>query len=164
VNRGDGTCTRLQLGAEFGPLPQPDQASADSTILHTGSMAVSQHARKASTLEALNSIVSAGPRDHCRNKSCMEGVRVQCTVTAGGCQVLKKTASLCEEDPLRGLRILGSDSAYIRRRCWAKRQHFMCLESKLDPRGPGEAVKIISTQPVASGRCAEYVDAFFGLS
>ncbi len=45
----DGTCTCLQLGAEFGPLLQPDQTSADYTILPTGSMAVSQHDRKAST-------------------------------------------------------------------------------------------------------------------
>ena len=28
---------------------------------------------------------------------------------------------------------------------------------------PGDAVKAISTQPMASGRCTEYVDALFGL-
>jgi hypothetical protein len=44
----DGTCTRLYLGAEFGPQPQPDQAFTDSVFLHTGSMTASQHARKAS--------------------------------------------------------------------------------------------------------------------
>jgi hypothetical protein len=51
----DGTCKRLQLGAEFGPLPQPDQASTDEIILHTCSMAVSQHDPKARALKALNS-------------------------------------------------------------------------------------------------------------
>ncbi len=45
----DGTCTGLQLGDEFGPLPQPDQASTDYVFLYTGSMTVYQHARKAST-------------------------------------------------------------------------------------------------------------------
>jgi hypothetical protein len=29
---------------------------------------------------------------------------------------------------------------------------------------PDEAEKTVSTQSVASGRCAEYVDKFFGLS
>ncbi len=38
-------------------------------------------------LEALNSIVSAGPRDLRRNKRCTDGVRVHGTVTCGGCQV-----------------------------------------------------------------------------
>ncbi len=38
-------------------------------------------------LEALNSIISAGPRDLRRNKSCTDGVRVHRTVTGGGCQV-----------------------------------------------------------------------------
>ncbi len=79
-----------------------------------------------------------------------------------GARSLKKSASLCEECPLRGWRIWGSDSAYLLRRCWDKRLHFMCLESKLDPRV--KLYKTISTHPVASGRCAEYVDAFFGLS
>jgi hypothetical protein len=45
----DGTCTRLQIGAEFGPLPQQDQASAVKVFLHTCSMTVFQHALKAST-------------------------------------------------------------------------------------------------------------------
>jgi hypothetical protein len=56
-----------------------------------------------------------------------------------GARCLKKSAGLCEEGPLRGWRIWGSDSAYLQRRCWAKRQHFTCLESKIGP--PGEAVE-----------------------
>ena len=86
-----------------------------------------------------------------------------------GTRWLKKSATPCGEGQLRGRRIWGErpfvfTAPLLGQACWAKRQHFMCLESKLDPRGPGEAVKIISTQPVASGRCAEYVDEFFGLS
>ncbi len=37
----------LLLYVEFGPLPQPNQASADYIFLHTGSMTVTRHVRKA---------------------------------------------------------------------------------------------------------------------
>jgi hypothetical protein len=53
-----------------------------------------------------------------------------------GARCLKKSATLCEEGPLRGWRIWGGDPVYLRRRCWAKRPHFTCLGSQIGL--PGE--------------------------
>ncbi len=83
-------------------------------------------------LVALNSIMIdlAGPAE-------TRVARMESEFTAQspveGARCLKKSVSLCEEGPLRGRRIWGSDYAYLRRRCWAKRPHFRCLETKLDP-------------------------------
>jgi hypothetical protein len=55
-----------------------------------------------------------------------------------------------------------TDNAYFCAACCAKRQRFSdltCLESQNGPRV--RLHKIISTQPVASGHCAEHVEAFF---
>ncbi len=83
-----------------------------------------------------HSIVSACPRDLHHNTSCTNGVRVHRTVTGEGARCLKKSATLCQEGPLRGWRIWGCDPAYLRQR----------------------------TQPADSSSCAEFVDAFFGPS
>ncbi len=68
-----------------------------------------------------------------RNKSCTNGVRVHSTVTGWGCQVPQEIGYPLQ---LRGRIIWGSDPSYLRHRCWAKRQHFTCLESP-----PDEAVE-----------------------
>ncbi len=33
------------------------------------------------------------------------------------------------------MRICGSDPAYLLRRCWAKKPHFTCLETQIEPAG-----------------------------
>ncbi len=102
--------------------------------------------RKPRPLEALNSIVSAVPGTSAETRvalmesdftaqSPLEGCRswfLERTLTprmeseftaqlpVEGARCLKKSATLCEEGPLHGLRIWGSYSAYLRRRCWAR--------------------------------------------
>ncbi len=135
----DGTCSWLQLGAEFGPLPQPDQASADWVFRIQALWPCLSMLGKRRPLEALNSIVSACPRDIHHYKSSTNGVRVHCTVTCGGCQVPREIGYPLSRRfrGCTGWRIWGCDPTYLWRRCWAKRPHFTCLESQIGP--PGEA-------------------------
>jgi hypothetical protein len=67
--------------------------------------------------KALNSIVSSVPGTSAETRVArMESeFTAQSPVEVSRC--LKKSASLCEEGPLPGWRIWGSDSAYLRRRC-----------------------------------------------
>jgi hypothetical protein len=81
-------------------------------------------------LEALNSIVSAGPGTSAETRVARMESEFTAQSPLEGARSLKKSASLCEECPLRCWRIWGSDSAYLRRRCLAKRPHLPCLESK----------------------------------
>ncbi len=80
----DGACTWLLSLAHYPSgtkLPQI-KLFCIQALWHCLSMP-----GKPRPLEALNSIVSAGPRDLRRNKSCTDGVWVHRTVTPGGCQV-----------------------------------------------------------------------------
>jgi hypothetical protein len=82
-------------------------------------------------LEELNYIVSAGTRESGTSAETrfaqMESEFTAQSQAEGAstARFLKKLSSLCEEGPLRGRRILGSYSVYLRCRCWAKRQHLL---------------------------------------
>ena len=81
------TCTWLLLCAEFGPLPQPIQSSADQILLHTDSMTVSHHARKAPGPGVAQYDSFGLCRDPRHDECCMNGASGHRTVTGGGCQV-----------------------------------------------------------------------------
>ncbi len=78
-------------------------------------------------LEAINSIVSACPRDLHHNKSCTNGVRVQSTVTNGGCQVPREIGYSLSRRPTSWPENMGVRTCVftgqLRRSCWAKRPH-----------------------------------------
>ncbi len=91
----DDTCTWLQLGAEFCPLPSQTRFPKTKNFRIQSLWQCLSMPGKPRPLEALNSIVSASPRDRHQNKSCMnhDWVRVHCTVTGGGCQAWAPASS-----------------------------------------------------------------------
>ncbi len=143
----DSTCTLLLLCAEFGPLPQPDQASADWIFLHTGSLTVSQPALKGlaprvTQFDSFSLSHRPSPRqvlhEWGQRKLQIYWSRVPwCTAIE---ELANPLATPCQEGTLRGQRIWGHCPAYLGDRQWAKRPHFTCLE-RLESDPAGEAVK-----------------------
>jgi hypothetical protein len=98
-------------------------------------------------LEALNSIVSACPRDLHHNKSCTNGIRVHHTASRNRLPSVKKAHFVDGAT----LRICGD--------VVGPRGSTECVYSpKLDPRVTLQ--KTISTQPADSSSCAEYVETY----
>ncbi len=95
-------------------------------------MAVSEYARKASTTRGAQ-FDSTGPRNLPRNKSCTNGVKS--SPHSHGHWWRVPSASKIRLASVKKAQFVAGDcgGATLLRRCWAKRQHFTCLESKLDP-------------------------------
>ena len=83
-------CTWLLLCAEFGPLPQPNQPCCDWILLHTDSLTVSEHARKAS----VPGVAQFGSYSLCQGLShdecSMNGASGHRIVASGACHVLRE--------------------------------------------------------------------------
>ncbi len=117
--------------AEFGPLPLPDQASADWLFLHTGSMTVSQHSRKAQAPGVTQFDIFRVSQTFATTNVAWMGPEGTAQLPVNG--DIEQLATPCQEGTFRCRRIWEHDPAYSGRRPrrnWAKRPHFTCQDAE----------------------------------